>query len=337
MADSVITFDRLDRRIVGALQVDGRAEAARVARVLGVSARTVSRRLARMQDAGAVSVVRLPPAQEVVGATALRVRVTRGKAETVAEAFALRPDVLSVDLLTGGEELSVLLLGDDADRDHLLYRQVPATAAITSVSAHTVLRLFADAQHWRADVLTPEETAALAAPQRAEPAEPVVSAHDDVDRRLLTVLDKNARLSFAELGHLAQVPETTVRRRLRRLAAAGHLRTLVRVRPGLLGLAVDANLWMQVPPGRLREAGEALAAHPLTHAVAATTGACNLVAALYCRDHQALYEFTVDVLGPLGISSVETTVIARAVKPVGAGRDTETQSASRPGRAVARS
>ncbi|MCP9956861.1 Lrp/AsnC family transcriptional regulator [Streptomyces sudanensis] len=332
MADGAITFDRLDRRIVGALQVDGRAEASRIAGVLGVSARTVARRLARMRDAGAVSVVRLAPPEEVVGATALRVRVVRGRAEAVAEAFAARPDVLSVDLVTGGEEISVLLLGDDADQGRLLYRQVPATAAITSVSAHSVLRVFADARQWRADVLTPEETAALLPPGVGEAegggggAEFVRSTEaedgvpDAVDRRLLAVLDRNARLGFAELGHLAGVPETTVRRRMRRLAAGGQVRTLVRVRPGLLGLTVDANLWMRVPPARLHEAGETLAAHPLTHAVAATTGACNLVAAVYCRDLRALYDFTTGVLGPLGVESVETTVIARAVKPVGAGR-----------------
>ncbi|URM89258.1 Lrp/AsnC ligand binding domain-containing protein [Streptomyces sp. MRC013] len=92
------------------------------------------------------------------------------------------------------------------------------------------------------------------------------------------------------------------------------------MRPELLGLTVDADLWMRVPPARLREAGETLAAHPLTHAVAATTGECNLIAAVYCRDLRALYDFTTDVLGPLGVSGVETTVIARAVKPVGAGR-----------------
>lgn len=274
MADGAITFDRLDRRIVGALQVDGRAEASRIAGVLGVSARTVARRLARMRDAGAVSVVRLAPPEEVVGATALRVRVVRGRAEAVAEAFAARPDVLSVDLVTGGEEISVLLLGDDADQGRLLYRQVPATAAITSVSAHSVLRVFADARQWRADVLTPEETAALLPPGVGEAegggggAEFVRSTEaedgvpDAVDRRLLAVLDRNARLGFAELGHLAGVPETTVRRRMRRLAAGGQVRTLVRVRPGLLGLTVDANLWMRVPPARLHEAGETLAAHP---------------------------------------------------------------------------
>ncbi|MCQ0025006.1 Lrp/AsnC family transcriptional regulator [Streptomyces somaliensis DSM 40738] len=326
MADSVITFDRLDRRIVGALQVDGRAEAARVAGVLGVSARTVSRRLARMRDAGALRVVRLAPPDEFVGAAALRVRVSRGRGEAVAEAFAARPDVLSVDLVAGGEEISVLLLGDGADRDRLLYRQVPATAAITSLSVHEVLHVFADARQWRADVLTPEETAGLLGPGPGEPAGPGDRAEsagtvlDAVDRRLLAVLDRDARIGFAELGRLAGVPETTVRRRLRGLEAAGQLRTLVRVRPELLGLTVDADLWMRVPPARLREAGEALAAHPLTHAVAATTGERNLIAAVYCPDLRALYDLTTDVLGPLGVSDVETAVIARTVKPVGAGR-----------------
>lgn len=96
------------------------------------------------------------------------------------------------------------------------------------------------------------------------------------------------------------------------------LRTHAVIDSRLLGPAIDANLWLEVPPAHLHAAGEALAAHPHTHAVVATTGPANLVASLYCPDLHALYDFTAHVLGPLGIARVETNVIAGTVKPVGA-------------------
>ncbi|MFE0043196.1 Lrp/AsnC family transcriptional regulator [Streptomyces albireticuli] len=117
----------------------------------------------------------------------------------------------------------------------------------------------------------------------------------------------------AELG----VPESTVRRRLRRLTGAGLLRTHVGVDPRLLGMAVDANLWLEVPSARLAEAGRVLAAHPRVHGVLATSGPSNLLVALFCEDLGGLYRFTTDVLAPLGIARAETTVVGRAVKRAG--------------------
>ncbi|MEU1879644.1 Lrp/AsnC family transcriptional regulator [Streptosporangium sp. NPDC020072] len=312
--DSGITLDDLDRRIIGALQVDGRAEIFRIATVLGVSARTVTRRLTRMREGG-ITVVRTITAEQSIGATLLRVRVLRGKVDTIAASFARRPDVGSVDIVMGGEEIDVLVVADPGDRDRLLFRQLPATGAITSTTAHSVLHTFADAAGWRADVLTPGQVAALAQPS------PGMASHtpDLLDERLLGLLAEDARLSHAALAHRTGASESTVRRRLRHLTDGGMLRTHVTVDPRLLGLAVDANLWLEVPPARLRTAGQTLATHPHTHAVAATTGPTNLVVALYCPDLHALYAFTTDVLGPLGITRAETVVIARTVKPMGAG------------------
>ncbi|KRV48574.1 AsnC family transcriptional regulator [Wenjunlia vitaminophila] len=313
-ADSVVSLDGLDRRIVGALQVDGRAETSRIATVLGVSARTVARRLTRMRDARVLTVVRTVVAEQSVGATLLRVRVLRGRLRAIADSFARRPDVGSVDIVVGGEEIDVLVTAGPADRDRLLFHQLPATGAITSTTAHSVLHTFADAADWRTDALTPGEAAALA------PRSQNTTAHtpDRLDLRLLDLLAEDARLPHTALAQRTGASESTVRRRLRHLSEGGMLRTHVTINPRLLGLAIDANLWLEVPPAHLHGAGQALAAHPYTHAVAATTGPANLVAALYCPDLQALYDFTANVLGPLGIARAETNVIAETVKRVGA-------------------
>jgi hypothetical protein len=54
--------------------------------------------------------------------------------------------------------------------------------------------------------------------------------------------------------------------------------------PRRLGLNVDANLWLQVAPGRLDSVGRTLAAHPAVHGALATTGPANLQVASWVRD-----------------------------------------------------
>ncbi|MGE7434859.1 Lrp/AsnC family transcriptional regulator [Kitasatospora sp. NPDC001175] len=312
MADQVL--DELDRSLVCALQVDGRAEPGRIAEVLGVSARTVTRRLARLQHTGALRVVRLPAVEEAaLGALLLRVRVLRGKVEAIAHALAARPDVPFVDIMLGGHEVSAVMLADPGSRDHLVHAQLPATGSVVEASAHAVLHVFTDAGRWRAGYLTADQTAAL----EPEPPTTPPPALDELDRRLLAELGEDARRSHAALAAAVGAPESTVRRRLARLAAGGLLRTHATVDARLLGMTVDANLWLDVPPGRLAEVGERLAGHPQVHGVLATSGPANLMATVFCPDHAGLYRFTTETLGPLGISRVETAIVARAVKRAG--------------------
>ncbi|BFV59487.1 Lrp/AsnC family transcriptional regulator [Kitasatospora sp. CMC57] len=307
-------LDTLDRRIVCALQVDGRAEPGRIAEVLGVSARTVTRRLTRLQEGAAVRVVRMATAEdEAVGALLLRIKVLRGKAETIAHALAARPDIPFVDVMTGGQEISAVMLADPGSRDHLLHSRLPATGAVLETEVHAVLHVFADAGHWQAGWLTAEEAAAL---RPVPPSTPPPSV-DALDRVLLDLLAQDARQSHAALAVAAGTPESTVRRRLHRLAAGGLLRTHATVDPRLLGMTVDANLWLDVPPGRLAQVGEALAAHPQVHGVLATSGPANLMATVFCPDHDGLYRFTTGTLGPLGVQRAETAIVARAVKRAG--------------------
>ncbi|MEV7026593.1 Lrp/AsnC family transcriptional regulator, partial [Kitasatospora sp. NPDC093558] len=128
-ADPDTVLDLLDRRLVCALQLDGRAETGRIAEVLGVSARTVTRRLARLRGSGVLRVVRMPDVEEAaVGALLLRVRVLRGTVDAIAKALADRPDGPNDDVMLGRQEIDPVRLIDDGARDRLRYGQMPATA-----------------------------------------------------------------------------------------------------------------------------------------------------------------------------------------------------------------
>ncbi|WP_282795662.1 Lrp/AsnC family transcriptional regulator [Streptomyces sp. CC224B] len=310
-------LDERDQRLVAALQCDGRLTAERAAEVLGHSPRVVHRRWAALLGDGTVRVVGLPARPAPPAGTTLRIKVLRGRTEVIAKALADREDVPFVDLSAGGDEISAILLADTAAPHRLLHRQLPATNAVTSVDAQTVLHVFKGAEDWRHDVLTAAERGALT-PDSAGPGEQRAGRVDETDQVLLAALAEDGRAPAAAVARATGHPESTVRRRLAELRARGLLRTHVHVDARRLGLPVDANLLMRVAPGRLDAVGRTLAAHPAVHGALATTGRTNLHVAVWLPDLPALYAFLTREVGALDVAEVETLLVGRAVKRPGA-------------------
>ncbi|MCT9009039.1 Lrp/AsnC family transcriptional regulator [Streptomyces rhizosphaerihabitans] len=326
-ADSVLSLT--DQRLVAALQCDGRVTAERAAQILGLSSATVRRRLHVLRADGTVRVVISPVARPRNGGSAgalfLRIRVLRGRLDTIVAALAGRDDISFIDVSTSGDEIFAVARTEPGSRDPLVFRQLPSTQAVTSLESATVLHVFRLTSEWRHNVLTAPERAALT------PAEPVPGRTssgspgpygvdtDPLEQSLIDALTPDARLSAAELAGRTGHAETTVRRRIAQLAAQGRLITQVQVDTRRLGLPIEAKLLLHVAPDHLAAAGKALADHPSVHGAFATTGPSNLHAAAYFCDLTALYDFLSRDLVGLGITRVETAIVGRVVKRGGAG------------------
>lgn len=124
-----------------------------------------------------------------------------------------------VDVLAGGEEISAVALGGLDGR--LVHDALPSTTAVTELRAHSILHVFSDATQWRTGLLTDAELAALtpAATWRGRAARRPRPAH----------------------------PRSTGRGCA---ARADRIRSYANIDARALGLEVDANVWMTVPPLR---------------------------------------------------------------------------------------
>jgi DNA-binding Lrp family transcriptional regulator len=313
MADLV--FDDLDTRLTAALQLDGRASPEKIAAALDLPARAVARRLTALLTSGAVRVTAVKPRDPRERISMLRVKVLRGKVDAISAALARRPDVAFVDIASTGEEISAVITSSDGARSRLLFDQFAAADAVTEVTAQTVLRVHAEAHHWRLPVLGQRARDALA--PTTPPAAVVPSPEDEIETRIRAVLEADGRASAATIAARAAIPATTVRRRLRVMGDAGTLLTSVLVNPARLGLHVDANLILTVPPGRLDPVARALARHPAVHGVLATTGAANLSIAVWLPGLDELYEFITRDLAALDVTTAETVLVGQAVKRPG--------------------
>ncbi|GAA2834260.1 AsnC family transcriptional regulator [Kitasatospora sp. CM 4170] len=343
-----LTLDELDRGLLHALHVDGRAPFRRIAEVLGVSDQTVARRYHRLRADDGVRVVGRTRARmlgEVDWLT--RVRCVPDAAGAIAEALARRPETSWVSLLSGGGEIICNTRSPARpDREELLLGKLPRTPQVLSVSAHYLLRTFVggtSAWSGRTSALSAAQVARLrdgaadgpwagpaaAAPVTSVPPAPVPAASvpagrpaavvlDGLDRGLLAALAVDGRTPLAELASRTGGSEATVRRRLAAMTRSGLLHFDVDVQPRLLGFEVEAFCWLTVHPGRLTAVAQAVADHPEVGFAAATTGPTNLAAGLVCRDIEAFYDYLTDRLGGLeGVVTLESAPVVRSVKRAG--------------------
>ncbi len=311
------SLDQLEQRIAAALLAAPRASWRTIADCLDLSERTVLRRAAPLYGDGTLraTAVRNPLYFPELTPVALRIRCRPSTIGAVARTLAHRPDTVWVEILGGGEEISVVLfLANAASRNGLLLRDLPATAAVTSWSTQQLIRVFPTAFAWTGGLLTETELAQLRPP--TEPAKP--AAPQPVDAALIEALTADARASYGAIAARAGIGATTARRRIAAILDGQMIRLATELDLALLGIKTDALLWLTVPPAELERTGSTLSAHPQVRFAAATTGTSNLFIAVAAADRTGLYEFLTATLGPLtGDSAVETHPILSTVKRTG--------------------
>ena len=321
--------DALDVQLVYALQLDGRAPFSLIGEVLGVSDQTIARRYHRLRSAGQLRVRGLVE-PDLIGLTSwlIRVQCTPNAAAVVAEALARRPDTAWISLTSGGTEVACVARTRSGDEDsHLLLDTLPRSRGVTGITAQCVLHTYFGGVLSlinKSGTLTQDQVAALqpaaaqggVAPGGTGPAAPGRIAAEDT--ALLAALELDGRTTHRDLAAATGWSQTTVRRRIADLQASGMLYFDVDFHHSLLDLSARGMVWLTVSPDRLDAAGEAMARHPETAYVAATTGKANLYASVLSPSTEALYTYlTADIAQLPGLHEVETVMVMRTVKRSG--------------------
>ena len=329
-------LDEVDRQLLHALVLAPRASFRVLAAVLGVSDQTIARRYRRLADSADLRVTGLihgPRAGWVDWM--VRLQVTPGSAQRIADTLAQRPDTRWVRLYSGGTEIVCTLQARTAEqRNALFLRGLPGSRHVTGITAQSILHVFSPVAYiTHVDSLAPDQIAALAeaapepAPERNEsvaaPAEgdfwtPAADADTLLrpeDDPLLAELTRDGRTPIADLAAATHWHESTVRRRIDELRRAGLLYFDIDFDESVLDINANVMLWLKIAPASLEAAGAAIAAHPEIPFAAATTGATNLAASAVFHDTRELYAYLTTRLADLpGLQSVESAPIIGTFK-----------------------
>ncbi|MHA6796730.1 Lrp/AsnC family transcriptional regulator [Pseudonocardia bannensis] len=307
------TLDALDRRIVGALQIDGRASWHRIADALGESEHTVAPRGERLLGSGIVRVTGLPaPA----AGTIVGIRCRPGQQRLVALALARRRDTRYAHVLAGPVGCIAEIDCPPQRLAGLVVDELPALPGLVESVTWTVLRYVRTAHQWRPGLLGPEERDALTEhlplPEQVPFGE--TKGRNRADQMLLAALQRDARRDFAELARVTGLSEAAVRRRVERLRREGRLLIRAIVDPVRLGFAVRAIVWARAAPRDVEAVAGALCREPWVRYASCISGEHQLMAEVALPSVDALHDFLTTAPWLAGVAALDSALIAATLK-----------------------
>ncbi|MDV3129900.1 Lrp/AsnC family transcriptional regulator [Mycobacterium sp. 21AC1] len=321
------SLDDLDRRIIAALQINGRASWKDISAALGASEPTVARRGRRLVESGLIRVVAyLDVLRAGVGVPAL-VRISCDPRERgrLADVIRGRSDVRYAAIVTGPADIIAEFVVPSADAlVGVLTKDLPSIHGIRGTETSSIVRNFFSSNAWEVDRLGAAELAALAA--RSNPRQDDRLWHspaslDDIDAAIMAHLVEDGRRPAKAIAADVGTSESTVARRIDRLTAEGCIQFRVIVPAATLGFDTDLLVWLRVGSASLDEAAQYLMGHHSTKYMWVTAGRFNLCVGVHLRHLGELYAFETQVLGALrsaGAVEIDTTLgtIKRAWTPL---------------------
>ncbi|GAA1240203.1 hypothetical protein GCM10009665_33830 [Kitasatospora nipponensis] len=291
-------LDTTDAALVQELQRDGRVGYQRLAQLLGISREAARARVQRLLQRGAVRIVGIvPPAVagiEVVAHVSLDVA---GAVGAVAEAAAARAASSFVSCTAGGQAVIAEVRVPDGAALEEEFAALRATAGVRGLEVFRCTELVRDAY-----------SPALA-PSRGS-APPVL---DQVDRRLLGLLQLDGRASFAALAERIGLSQPATRARVLRLLEEGAVHVTGLVESHALGVREAAGVGLGVA-GEVRAVAEAATRLPGVNYVATGYGRFDVVCGLDAPDRSALLTGLEAVRALPGVTRSETWVHLQIVK-----------------------
>jgi DNA-binding Lrp family transcriptional regulator len=314
-------LDELDQRIVGALQVDGRASWAKVAAALGEAERTVARRGSELLRDGRVRIRALPNPSRFrhLEQFVLKVACNPGSAGIAAAALARRPETLYTYILTGSADCAAELSSPASKFAELLIRDIGSIPGVRSAATYPVLSYPRTMHQWNPGVLKPEEIEALGGTRYSEA--PTALEHVEQlgkeDRQLLRALERDGRASYEELARITGLSVQTAQRRVERMRREGTLFIRAVFEPALLGLPVEVLLWVKVPfPELDRVEAEMLPSSSVRYA-AVLAGDFQLVVDAVFPSRAALSSYLKESAWATRAQAIEPAVVVDALKRSG--------------------
>lgn len=140
---------------------------------------------------------------------------------------------------------------------------------------------------------------------------------DEIDLRILEILRRDGRATFAEVAGQLKVSPGMIRQRYNRLVDQGYLKVVAITNPvhrglktmALIGVRTDGNQMLKVADkiGKLKE---------VVYLVV-VSGRYDLMLEVFCRDHEDLLNFVTEKLYAIdGVRETETFMHLKIVKEV---------------------
>jgi Lrp/AsnC family transcriptional regulator, regulator for asnA, asnC and gidA len=138
---------------------------------------------------------------------------------------------------------------------------------------------------------------------------------DDLDKRIIRVLQRNARVPNTEIGRALEVTETTIRNRVSRLIDEGLIEIVALVNPKATEATISAFLLLTVSPPGVQEVAELIKARPEVRYLSLIIGRGQIMVEAFFRDHAHMLSFQTDFIATLpAVTGMESWLVVHVHK-----------------------
>ena len=138
---------------------------------------------------------------------------------------------------------------------------------------------------------------------------------DELDRKLLTILQNEARTSASEISRQTGHNENTIRYRIERLKKNGVIKEFTALlNPRMIGLPVAAIMMITTEPNALKEVFERLAILEETKHILQATGKHDLIVVAHYQSLNAMNEASQRIKSLAGVKEAEIHLATGLIK-----------------------
>lgn len=138
---------------------------------------------------------------------------------------------------------------------------------------------------------------------------------DEMDRRIIRLLQQDGRRANTEIARELGVTETTVRKRIAQLLGEGLMSIVAVPTPEAVGQSLSAIIGVSVDLTAMHAVGNAIRAYREVRYVGMSAGRYDLIVEAFFASQEQLLDFITEKLGVLeGVTDIETSVILKVVK-----------------------
>jgi Lrp/AsnC family transcriptional regulator for asnA, asnC and gidA len=138
---------------------------------------------------------------------------------------------------------------------------------------------------------------------------------DDLDMKIIAILQDDGRTSNREVSRKLGVSEATVRNRISRLILEDLIEIVAVPTPRAVGMTLSAIIGVSVSLRSIESVVEELVTKPEVRYAGLATGRYEIIIEAFFQDHEHLLEFLTKEVGHMeGVTRVESSLILRVAK-----------------------
>ncbi len=138
---------------------------------------------------------------------------------------------------------------------------------------------------------------------------------DDLDAKIITILQSDGRISNTEIGKLLGVSEATIRGRIKRLIDDEIIQIVAVSNPLKLGFEITCDIYISVDMTKMENVISSISQFKELWYIVATTGRSDLNAEFVVKNLEELHDLVYNRLSHIdGVQKVEIDVIMKYVK-----------------------